>query len=506
MLFNSYEFVFAFLPVCLLVYYLLAKRSGNRGTKLWLIAISLWFYGSFRAGYLLILIASILFNYGAVLGMSRVKESISFCRKGILAAGILGNLGLLSYFKYVNFFIENINAFGGDLPLLQAALPIGISFFTFSQISFLVDNYRGEIKSCGFMDYVLYISYFPKLVEGPIVSHAQMLSEFEKIGKIGFNAERFMRGLCLFIFGMLKKVILADTFGGAVDYGYSNLGSMHGTDAALLVIFYALQLYFDFSGYIDMAIGISRMFHIDLPINFNSPYKAQNIVDFWKRWHITLNRFFTKYVYIPLGGNRQGSWRMYRNLLIVFLLSGLWHGSGMGINNSWKFILWGMLHGVLYVFTRMWQRRISKPKEGSAAQNLKASVLRGIKVLFTFGYVSIAWVYFRAESVAQGNELLRLVIKGGLVRVNKDLAEYFNLDEFWYILKVLNLDGWVYGHYIMMFAITAFSLLLVFFGPNAMEISGKIKPKAWSAVIMAGLFLWCILAFSNVSSFLYFNF
>ncbi|NLL77816.1 MAG: MBOAT family protein [Clostridiales bacterium] len=501
MLFNSYEFVFMFLPVCLFFYYILAKRGEGKGAKIWLIAMSLWFYGSFRAEYLIILIISILFNYAAVCMMDRVGTENPGRKRGTLTAGIIGNLGLLLYFKYANFFIENINgAFDGELPLLHVLLPIGISFITFQQISFLIDNYRGEFKSCGFLNYMLYIAYFPKLVEGPIAVHSELLPEFEMIGKKRFDAESFMRGICLFVFGMFKKVILADTFGGAVNYGYSNLEMMHSLDAVLLVLFYALQLYFDFSGYCDMAMGVSRMFGIELPINFNSPYKAKNIVDFWKRWHITLNRFFTKYVYIPLGGNREGAFKMYRNLLIIFLLSGLWHGAG------WNFILWGMLHGLLYMLTRMWQRKYVRRAENRNQDGIVRLFVRTLSVLCTFIYVSVAWVYFRADSIAQGNELLHLIIDRDFVRVNKDLAGYFNLDEFWYVLKVLHLDGWEFGHYILMFVITASSLFLVFFCKNTVQIAEKIKPRAWSAVVMAGLFLWCVLTFSNVSSFIYFNF
>lgn len=462
--------------------------------KVWLVVMSLWFYGSFRQEYLLILMGSAVFNYAVVCGMLKAKTGKRNLEKGILALGITGNLGLLAYFKYVNFFIDNVNdVIGGELPLLHVILPIGISFITFQQISFLVDYYRGEIKNCGFLDYMLYITYFPKLVEGPIVTYAEMLPRFQQIGKEHFHTERFMKGLCLFIFGMLKKVILADTFGGAVNYGYSNLDIMHGSDAVLLILFYTLQLYFDFSGYCDMAMGVSRMFGIDLALNFNSPYKARNIVDFWKRWHITLNRFFTKYVYIPLGGNRRGPLKMYRNLVIVFLLSGLWHGAG------WNFLLWGILHGLLYVLTRIWQR--SRQERTTARKGMGAA-----GTVLTFLYVSVAWVYFRADSVAQGSELLRLAVSGDFVRVNRNLAGYFNREEFWYVLKVLRLDGWEFGHYILMFAMTAFSLLLVFFGRNSVQAAERMKPKVWSAAVMAGLFLWCVLTFSNISNFLYFNF
>lgn len=486
MLFNSYLFVFIFLPVSLMGYYLTGQKLGGKAAKLWLIAMSLWFYGSFRWEYLLLLLASVGVNYAV--SVSLWKRGIKN-RKGLLILGVCFNLALLGYFKYTNFFLENLNAIGGmQLSFWQVMLPVGISFFTFQQISFLVDVYREEIKACDWVDYVLYITYFPKLVEGPIVKHEELLPQFERIGTEKTDAERFVKGAVLFILGMLKKVILADTFGGAVDYGYSNLELMHSFDALLLVLFYSLQLYFDFSGYCDMARGISWMFGIELPVNFNSPYKAGDIVDFWKRWHITLNRFFTRYVYIPLGGNREGKMKMYRNLLLIFLFSGIWHGAG------WNFILWGMLHGVLYVITRMWQEHRAKNKTGI------------IGVIFTFLYVNIAWVYFRAESIAQGNALLAKIFQNDYVRVNRNLAGYFNLDEFWYILKVLRLDQWEYGHYILLAAFTVGALLLVFFGPNAAKVAERFKPRIWNAILFAGLFMWCVLTFSNVSTFLYFNF
>lgn len=488
MLFNSYVFVFAFLPISLIGYYLAVNGKKEKMAKIWLIAMSLWFYGSFHLVYLLLLLGSVVFNYAV---SRRIQE-----KKSLLVMGIAGNLALLFYLKYVNFLIENINhVFLTNLPLAEVLVPLGISFFTFQQISFLVDSRRGEVKACGFLDYFLYISYFPKLIEGPIVTADELLPQITAIGRIKPDAEQFMRGLSLFVFGMAKKVILADTFGGAVDYGYTNLGMMHSSDALLLVIFYALQLYFDFSGYCDMARGISRLFGIEMPINFNSPYRAVNIVDFWKRWHITLNRFFTRYVYIPLGGNRRGTAKMYLNLLLVFLLSGLWHGAG------WNFILWGGMHGILYVLTRMWQRRRKRGTEGRVR-----GAAAWISVLLTFLFVSVAWVYFRADSVTQGNQLLGLIAGSDFARVNRNLAGYFNLDEFWYVIKVFHLDAWEFGHYILMFAITVFSLLLVFWGNNAAQAAEKIKPRVWTAVLMSGLFFWCILTFSKVATFLYFNF
>ena len=510
MLFHSYEFIFLFLPVSLIGYYFLAGRIGGKAAKLWLAGISFWLYGSFRIEYLFLLLASVLFNYGIARKIKGYGKDVK-AKKWVLAAGVAGNLGLLVYFKYMNFFIENWNHISGrGLPLLQVALPVGISFFTFQQISYLVDCQRGEIGDYGFVDYLLYIVYFPKLMEGPLAFPSELFPQFAEVGGKRFDAEKFMRGICLFVMGSLKKVILADTFGTAVDYGYSNLELMHGWDALLLAVFYSLQLYFDFSGYCDMGRGISRMFGIELPVNFQSPYQARNIIDFWKQWHITLNRFFTKYIYIPLGGNRKGKAKTYRNLLFVFFVSGIWHGAG------WNFILWGMLHGLLYVLTRMWQDRKKEAAERSllrvkeqvdSEKNLwKRKIAGGVAGFLTFCYVTAAWVYFRAESVAQGNSLLGRIFTGGFVRVDRNLAGCFNLDEFWYILKVFRLDRWEFGHYILMWVLTVFALALVFFGKNAAEMAERIKPKAWTAVLFACLLLWCVLSFSDVSTFLYFNF
>lgn len=488
MLFHSYIFVFVFLPVSLGGYYL-AGRIGSRAAKLWLAAMSLWFYGSFRLEYLLLLLLSVFLNYGIALGMKGKKRA-----GGLLAAGVAVNLAALVYFKYMDFFIGNWNYISGmELPLLRVALPVGISFFTFQQISYLADCYKGEIETKGFLDYMLSIVYFPKLVEGPLVIYAEWEPELAGAGEKGFDAEKFMRGVCQFVMGMMKKVILADTFGGAVDYGYSNLEIMHGWDALLLVAFYALQLYFDFSGYCDMARGIGRMLGIEIAVNFNSPYQAVNIVDFWKRWHITLNRFFTSYVYIPLGGNRRGRGRMYLNFLVVFFLSGVWHGAG------WNFIVWGMLHGVLYVLTRWYQ-------EKKKLYGKKVFSMTLVSRMILFLYVSIAWVYFRAADVAQANRLLLLALKGKAQTISFDLAECFQLDELWYVLKVLRLDNFSYSRYVLMFFMLAVGLGFAMFGRNAAQIADRIKGKTYQAVLFGAVFVWCILSFSQVSTFLYFNF
>ncbi len=284
-----------------------------------------------------------------------------------------------------------------------------------------------------------------------------------------------------------------------MDYGYENLAVLGRADAWLVILFYALQLYFDFSGYCDMAVGIGRMLGIEIPVNFNSPYKAVNIVDFWKRWHITLNRFFTKYVYIPLGGNRKGRGRMYLNLLIVFFLSGFWHGAGF------HFLVWGMLHGVLYVATRFWQGRVRCRNDNSLIKQ-GSKVMTLVSQIATFLYVSVAWVYFRAENIRQANTLLRTACAGEVKKISLDLAECLQPDEFWYVIKVLHLDNLSFSRYILMFVILAAGLYFAMVGRNAQERVARLKYGSVSAAILVVLTVWCILSFSGVSTFLYFNF
>lgn len=486
MLFNSYIFVFVFFPICLVGYYGLLKSGKSEAAKVFLTVMSLWFYGYFNLSYLLIMVCSIAGNYLFHRLLSREP------RKAVMILAVALNLGVLFYFKYFDFFLDTVNvAFGTDFVLRGILLPLGISFFTFQQISFIVDTYRGEVADCSLSEYALFVSFFPQLIAGPIVNHNEMLPQFRAFGKKKADWEQIAGGFALFVLGLAKKVLLADTFGAGVDYGYENLALLGRGDAALVILFYALQLYFDFSGYCDMAVGIGGMLGIEIPVNFNSPYKAVNIVDFWKRWHITLNRFFTKYVYIPLGGNRKGQGRMYLNFLVVFFLSGFWHGAGF------HFLVWGMLHGVLYVVTRFWQRHVPQNKH---------RVMTVLSQIATFLYVSVAWVYFRAESIAQANTLLKTVWKGEAKKISLDLAECLQPDEFWYVLKVLHLDNLSFSRYILMFVILAAGLYFSMAGRNAKERVARLKYGPVSAAVLVALAVWCILSFSGVSTFLYFNF
>lgn len=498
MLFNSYIFVFVFFPICLLGYYGLLQKGKPEGAKVFLTAMSLWFYGYFNLSYLLIMVCSIAGNFLFHRLLSQEKCRLS--RRAVMILAVAINLGVLFYFKYFDFFLDTVNGVcGTDFVLRGILLPLGISFFTFQQISFIVDTYRGEVADCSLSEYALFVSFFPQLIAGPIVNHSEMLPQFRAFGAKRADWERIAGGFALFVLGLAKKVLLADTFGAGVDYGYENLAILGRADAGLVILFYALQLYFDFSGYCDMAVGIGRMLGIEIPVNFNSPYKAVNIVDFWKRWHITLNRFFTKYVYIPLGGNRKGEGRMYLNLLLVFFLSGLWHGAGF------HFIVWGMLHGALYVITRFWQRHVGAGRK-SDTPGLIHKIMTVVSQIATFLYVSVAWVYFRAESIAQANALLRTAWKGEVKRISVDLAECLQMDEFWYVIKVLHLDNLSFSRYILMFLMLAAGLYLSMVGKNAQERVVRLKYGPVSATVLVVLAVWCILSFSGVSTFLYFNF
>ena len=329
MLFNSYIFVFIFFPLCLAGYYGLVRAGKPGAARVFLTGMSLWFYGYFNLSYLLIMVLSIGGNYLFHRLLSRMvsdggekapgANGSATSARVVMALAVTVNLGVLFWFKYLDFFLGTLNGvLGTDFVLRGILLPLGISFFTFQQISFIVDTYRGETAFCSLSEYALFVSFFPQLIAGPIVNHSEMLPQFRAMGEKKPDWERIAGGFALFVAGLAKKVLLADTLGAGVDYGYENLAGLGRMDAVLVILFYALQLYFDFSGYCDMAVGIGRMLGIEIPFNFNSPYKAVNIVDFWKRWHITLNRFFTKYVYIPRGGNRRGEGRMYVNLLTVF--------------------------------------------------------------------------------------------------------------------------------------------------------------------------------------------
>lgn len=345
MLFNSYVFILLFLPLTLLGYFGLNHFQKYRIANIWLILMSLWFYGYFNPKYLILIGGSILVNYSISKAINNSNNASA--QRGLLTAGIIINLASIFYFKYFDFFIQNVNIlFQQSFELQNIVLPLGISFFTFQQISYLVDSYRGETKEYSFLEYALFVSFFPQLVAGPIVLHNEMIPQFRDPARRRANAENFGKGIYIFAIGLFKKILIADTFGKAVAWGFSSVSELTSLEAFLVSLSYTFQLYFDFSGYCDMAIGIGNMFNVQLPINFNSPYKAVSIIDFWDRWHTSLTRFLRQYVYFPLGGSRKGKLRTYVNIMIVFLISGLWHGA------NWTFVLWGGIHGTANCLNR----------------------------------------------------------------------------------------------------------------------------------------------------------
>lgn len=380
--------------------------------------------------------------------------------------------------------MENLNAVLGTSFLVRnILLPLGISFFTFQQISFLTDTYRGEVEKYDFVEYALFVVFFPQLVAGPIVLHSEMISQFRNPENKKPEAEWMIKGFQLFILGMFKKVLLADMFGPIVDWGFTNHAILDSSHAILVAVLFTLQLYFDFSGYCDMAKGIGSMLHITLPVNFDSPYRSAGIMEFWKRWHITLGRFFTKYVYIPLGGNRKGKARTCLNAFIVFTLSGLWHGA------EWTFVLWGIMHGIGYVIDYL-----GKP--------LLRRVPRFLRVLSTFVFVCLAFVAFRAESIEVMRDMYKAIFGGNW----QMLGTFFQTDEIWLPMRLLKLDRLPGAGYYPLAFYLGLSAYLVFVGKNSVQRVEKGKYGVVNAVAMGILFLYCIVSMSGVSTFLYFNF
>jgi len=382
MLFNSPEFILFFLPITFIIYTALDRQGLYAPARLFLVTSSLFFYGWWNIAYLPLLIGSVLVNFGigTQLNSAALRQKFMW-RKALLAGGITANLAVLAYFKYADFLIGNLNtAFDTPFALPEIVLPLAISFFTFQQIAYLVDNYRTGETEQSFVNYALFISFFPQLIAGPIVHHKEMMPQFALRTGVQELYRNISLGLFIFSIGLFKKVILADTFAQWATLGFDEKSTLGFLEAWMTSFSYTFQLYFDFSGYTDMAIGAALLFNIRLPINFNSPYKALTIQDFWRRWHITLSRFLRDYLYIPLGGNRGGQWRTCINLMITFILGGLWHGAG------WMFVCWGALHGAALVAHRLWQQL------GWRMPALLAWAL-------TLNFVNFAWIFFRADDM-----------------------------------------------------------------------------------------------------------
>lgn len=491
MLFNSLEFVFLFLPAAAAVFFLLGGSGCHRLAIAWLVAASLFFYGYWNPSYLPLIILSVLFNYFLGVALSNKKQ------KWMLTGGVVLNLGLLGYFKYATFVIDNLPF----LPISDTnagpivVIPLGISFLTFEQISYLVDTYRGEIPKSGFLRYCLFATFFPRLIAGPIVRGQEVLSQFGRLSFFTLSTRQVATGLTIFVIGLFKKVIFADHVAS-----YATLVFQTAEQGIALtfweawggVLAFTVQIYFDFSGYSDMAIGIARMFGIYLPLNFNSPYKSCNIIDFWRRWHMTLSRFLRDYLYIPLGGDRKGEAQRYVNVMITMLLAGLWHGAG------WTFVAWGALHGFYLIINHAWRSARS-----AFGHDLRNSTRwgRASARMVTLIAVVVAWTFFKAASFAGAiNVLTAMTGVNGVGVISTSIIGYL---------------------------IPPILLLVCIVAPNSQELVGRVgdasierlgnvrrdyamafcwKPNLGWALAVGLMFYFAIAAMTKNSEFLYFQF
>jgi len=472
MLFNSYEYLLWFLPATLLVFFALGTRP--RLAQASLTIASLVFYGWWDLRYLPLILGSIGVNFAIARALQRSPS------RALLATGVALNLALLGVFKYADFFLGNVARLTGTAPqLLQLVLPLGISFFTFTQIAYLVDVHRRRAQEPELGNYALFVTFFPHLLAGPILHHSEMMPQFaERSNKLPQPAN-LASGLFLLAIGLVKKVLIADTFAPIADAGFGAPGTLSAASAWIAVLAYTMQIYFDFSGYTDMALGAARMFNIRMPINFDSPYRSTDIREFWHRWHITLSRFLREYLYIPLGGNRHGEARTGVNLMATFLLGGLWHGA------AWTFVVWGALHGVALVACRFWSRR-GTPLPGPAAWAV------------TFLFVSVAWVFFRAASLGDAMAMLRAMAGANGVAAMPVGA--------WLAGLAATLAGAEGFPQTLVLAPALAGLLVVFLRANSNAMVATFRPTLSNGVLVAVALPACVLQLARVTPFLYFNF
>lgn len=618
MLFNSYIFICIFLPLSLIGWFGLNRLGFNRIADAFLVGMSLWFYGYFKISYLLIIVVSILVNYILSLyieyrdtkaslrglyvkilkdndtagrGSEESYKILSEEESGktentvdgydyenvtqpvhrvLLILGVLINLGILFYFKYFDFFLENLNAVAGtDFALKGILLPLGISFFTFQQLSYIIDRCLGRTEHADLITYAEFVTFFPQLIAGPIVMYSELIPQFKDETLRRPNTDNLARGIRLFILGLAKKVLLADVLAGVVNYAFAIPDNLDSLCVIFTMVMYAFELYFDFSGYCDMACGIGFMFNISLPLNFDSPYKSSTVKELWNRWHMTLSRFFIQYVYIPLGGSRVkngGSFRPALNVMIVFTLSGLWHGA------SWTYVVWGVINGLLVVWDNLCIVGVRGVKY---KRNCKLYIPAWLGRCFTFCAFLLTLVFFRSSEVTEALHLI-----GEVVSVNWngrlfDVLSHLEAPEFYVLeegVRIVSGSGAVLRilggesaalvalgasasdralsilHLVLALGMILLSFILIS-GRNAYEIAAGItyerdrnkeqndrsiisevvkasdqcimkegcrgagktefgfyKNSKLSAILYALLFVWCFVSLSQVSTFLYFNF
>jgi len=444
------------------VFFSIPQKFREKWTAVWLVFMSIIFYGYWDWHYVALLITSICCNF--FVG-KKIFDSVS-AKKFWLTCGIIFNLSLLFYFKYTGFFLDNVNNFfGQSFPVPEIILPLGISFFTFTQTAFLIDTFRGEVEKYSFSHYCLFVTIFPHLLAGPILYHKDIIPQFAKFKDSKFDAKNFSEGIVFFVIGLFKKVAIADNLAPFANLAFTHTTELTCSDAWLGALIYSMQLYFDFSGYSEMAIGLGKMLNLNLPQNFDSPYQATSIIGFWRRWHMTLSQFVKNYIYIPLGGNRNGYFAKMKNLFLSMLLIGLWHGA------NWTFICWGGLHGIFLVVNHTWRK-------------FNFALPKFFGWLITFVCAVSAWVIFRASSISDATQFLSTMYR----------FQNFELN----ILK----DGGV-----EMAGFLILSCLLAFFSKSVPQLIEKFQPNLrWAFALSLAFISTLLLMAGQVSEFLYFQF
>jgi D-alanyl-lipoteichoic acid acyltransferase DltB (MBOAT superfamily) len=484
MLFNSTEFILVFLPITLIGYLWIRASSLRRFQYLWVAAASLFFYAWWNPAYLALLVGSIGLNY--VIGRAMYCEARSLLRSCYLWFGIAANLGIIGYYKYSTFLLDIYynELRQQDVILHDILLPLGISFFTFQQITYLVGAYRHEVEEYSILHYATFVTFFPQLIAGPIVHHSEMLPQFQESHPIARSISRNLAvGMSIFAIGLFKKVMIADrlaliatpVFQSSLDHN-----DLSFCDAWFGALSYTFQLYFDFSGYSDMAIGLARMFGIILPVNFLSPYKSTSIIEFWRRWHITLSRFLLEYIYIPLGGNRKGTIRRYANLMVTMLLGGLWHGAG------WTFVFWGFLHGLWLCINHLWKHL--RPAPVRSHPYVRRLQLAGAW-LVTFLAVVISWVFFRAETMASAMVVVQAMFDVTNIELPRRLVGPL-AEPLSGIGVQLTASG--ARPFVQNAALIAGSLILCMWGKNVVEIFREHGPVIDISRVEPGSSSWCL--------------
>ena len=488
MLFNSFEFILIFLPITFLVFFFLSHFGGGEASRVWLLGASLFFYGWWEPVYVPLILGSIIFNFGISQTFLKLKSKNHVFPQSCLLIGILSNLALLGYFKYADFFIENLNwSLDTKIELPHIILPLAISFFTFQQIAYLVDSYKGEVKESSFINYSLFVLFFPQLISGPIVHHKEMMPQFHQPTNKRFNINNVFSGSLVFFIGLFKKVVVADTFAIWASQGFDATETIALVEAWIASLSFTLQLYFDFSGYTDMAVGIALLFNIKLPNNFNSPFQAASIINFWARWHITLTRFITTYLYTPIiRGFRSIS---FKNSMIAtflaMLIAGLWHGA------AWTFVVFGAIHGGALVVNHVWKR-------------LKLPCSKFMGWFLTFNLVNLSFIIFRANELKDAVKVIRGMLGFSGVVVTADLIE---------ALPFVKNFGFYVGDHLLnieasddVFRMLFLAGIMILFGKNSTHISNAAS-MSWTTIIVASfVIVLSIFSLGKESPFLYFNF